>query len=230
VLVDLLNRSPFHANLSFDCPSVARERRHVKARYTRRMSVAAILLAAGASRRLGRPKQLLLVNGETLLARNVRIARAAGVSPVFVVLGAERNRIHAAIEVSGAIAVENPHWQSGLASSICEGVAAVEARLPMSDGVLLMNCDQPRLDTPHLSALLSAFESTGREAIAASSYAGTSGVPAVFPARFFAQLKALAGDKGARTLFAQNSDALVTVPFEGGEIDIDTPEDLTHLT
>ena len=195
-----------------------------------RMSVPAIIFAAGASRRLGQPKQLLHVHGETLVARNVRIAHEAGASPVFVVLGAEREDICAALEGSGATLVDNPQWQSGLSSSVRAGVAAVEAQLQSAAGVLLMNCDQPRLDTSQLRTLLATFKTADREAIVASSYAGVHGVPAVFPARLFTDLKTLAGDKGARSLFTRNAESLIAVSFEGGEIDIDTPDDLAHLT
>ncbi|HWA93479.1 MAG TPA: nucleotidyltransferase family protein [Terracidiphilus sp.] len=193
------------------------------------MPVAAILLAAGASRRLGQPKQLLQVHGETLVARNVRIACEAGASQVFVVLGAESKVVQQVLDGTEAIAIENHRWQEGLSTSVRAGVEAVEAHSGIFDGVLLMNCDQPRLDSVHLASLIAVFEARSREVIVASSYAGTNGVPALFPRRLFNELKMLTGDKGARMLFARNTDALIAVPFDGGDIDIDTPDDLAHL-
>ncbi len=194
------------------------------------MLVAAILLAAGASRRLGQPKQLLRIHGETLIARNVRIAREAGATPVFVVLGAEPEAIRAAIEDPGVILIENSAWSKGLSTSVRAGVEAVEEQAAPADGVLLMNCDQPRLDSLHLAALVAAFEARGGDVIVASSYAGTNGVPALFPRRLYDDLKSLAGDRGARVLFTRHANALIAIPFEGGEVDIDTPDDLAHLT
>ncbi|MDE3202232.1 MAG: nucleotidyltransferase family protein [Acidobacteriota bacterium] len=193
------------------------------------MPVAAIILAAGASRRLGQPKQLLHVNGETLVARSARIAQEAGAAPIIIVLGAQEEAVRAALHCTGAIAIENPSWSSGLSTSVRAGVEALQVHAPQADGVLLMNCDQPRLDSLHLAAVIAAFETKGSEAIIASSYAGVLGVPALFPHRYFDELKSLTGDIGARVLFKRHADALIAIPFEGGDIDIDTPEDLAYL-
>lgn len=193
------------------------------------MSIAAIVLAAGASRRLGQPKQLLLIQGETLVARSARFAAEAGASPVIVVLGAHFESVRTAVEEAGAIAIENPSWPEGLSTSVRAGVTTVELQ-PLFDGVLLMNCDQPRLDSTHLAALIAAFHAQGNGVIVASSYAGAMGVPAIFPRKLFEELKSLAGDKGARALFMHHADSLIAVPFDGGDIDIDTPDDLAHLS
>lgn len=193
------------------------------------MQVAAVILAAGASRRLGQPKQLLLFDGETLLARAVRIASAAGAEPVFAVLGAQSEAIAQALADTPARAVLNPGWQSGLASSVRAGVLAVQQQSPAADGVLVMNCDQPRLDAAHLRALLAAFAQQSGQGIAASSYSGARGVPAIFPRALFGQLQQLTGDKGARALLMQSALPFALVPFAGGELDIDTPGDLAHL-
>src|SRR6478736_7183112 len=105
------------------------------------MPVAAIIVAAGASTRLGQPKQLVLVDGEPLLQRAVRCAQEAGASPVFVVLGADRELIRNAIDFGAASIVVNEDWEEGLACSIRVGVQAAAG----SAGVLLMTCDQPRV-------------------------------------------------------------------------------------
>jgi len=193
------------------------------------MSVAAIILAAGESRRLGRPKQLLVHCGETLLNRALRIADEAGASPVLAVLGAHFASIHASIQAQAAIPVRNDRWRQGMGSSIEAGMRALRVCAPEAAGVLLMSCDQPRLSADHLRALLATFSSSASPCIAASSYAGVQGVPAVFPREMFAALGGLRGEKGARSIIEQASCPLEAIEFAGGEVDIDSPEDLAKL-
>jgi molybdenum cofactor cytidylyltransferase len=193
------------------------------------MPVAAIILAAGASRRLGQPKQLLGFGGEALLERAVRLASDAGAMPVFVVLGAHFAPICATVSFDAAIPLLNDQWEQGMSSSIHAGLSELAVRAPRASGVLLMSCDQPRLSLQHLRALLDLFAAQTTPSILASSYAGIHGVPAVFPRSTFPELLALRGDKGARAVIAQPSCPVITLPFEGGEVDIDSPEDLAQL-
>lgn len=193
------------------------------------MSVAAIVLAAGGSRRLGKPKQLLLLNGETLLARAVRLAHEAGATPVLVVLGAQHDLVSSSMCASGEIAVINADWQQGISTSIHAGMRALDEHASTAQGVLLLVCDQPRLDVNHLRKLIQAFDAENDEAIAASAYSGIQGIPAIFPRAAFPGLLALRGDKGARALIADAPCAVVPVLFEGGEIDIDSPQDLARI-
>lgn len=191
-----------------------------------RMPVAAIILAAGASRRLGQPKQLLVYKGETLLGRSIRLANEAGVAPVCAVLGAHAEVIRASVEPSGATVVVNDEWEQGIASSIHAGLHALH---PDTPGVLILSCDQPRLTARHLRALIEAFAAQASPAIVASAYAGVHGVPAVFPRVVFGELLALRGDRGARALLAHPPCSLTAVAFPGGEADIDEPCDLALL-
>jgi molybdenum cofactor cytidylyltransferase len=193
------------------------------------MSVAAIILAAGGSNRLGQPKQLVEYRGETLLDRAIRIAQEAGVAPVIAVLGAHFETIRDSIKPYTSIPVHNQRWRQGIASSIDEGLRALHVCAPEATGALLMSCDQPRLTAEHLRALIYAFTAQTAPAIAASSYAGVHGVPAVFPRETFADLRALRGDRGARSLIAEASCPVVAIEFAGGEVDIDLPEDLAQL-
>lgn len=193
------------------------------------MTVAAIVLAAGASRRLGQPKQIVGFAGEALLERSLRLAREAGAAPVFAVLGANFARICAAVSFDAAIPVFNERWEQGISSSIQAGLRELDVRAPESAAALLLACDQPRLTTEHLRALIDAFNGQNAPSIAASAYADTLGIPAIFPRMTFPALQALAGDKGARNLLRQPPCPVVSVPFAGGEVDIDTPGDLDHL-
>ena len=184
------------------------------------MPTAAIILAAGASTRLGQPKQLAALNGEPLLARAVRIAQQAGCSPVLVVLGAEADRIRTACPLSNVTVVLNEHWHEGMASSIRTGIEALRNHdnEHSLSGVILMTCDQPAVTPSHLRALTASGE------ITASEYAGRRGVPAYFPASSFPALIQLSGDTGARDLL-RDAHA-ITLPL--GELDIDTPEALAE--
>jgi CTP:molybdopterin cytidylyltransferase MocA len=192
--------------------------------------IAAVILAAGASRRLGQAKQLVRYGNETLLERTIRVTRDAGVSDIFVVLGAQRELISATIAFKNAEPVFNENWEKGIASSIHAGLRELDARGLTSSSVLIVSCDQPRLTAHHLKGLIGAFAAQDQASIAASSYAGTLGVPALFPRAAFPQLLALRGDKGARALLLDPPCPVIAVPFAGGEIDIDVPADLEHLS
>jgi CTP:molybdopterin cytidylyltransferase MocA len=193
------------------------------------MRIGAIILAAGASRRLGRAKQLVVYEGEMLLARAMRLVREAGVPWVVVVLGAEYEVIRAAVDLSGVRVVRNEGWAQGIAGSIHVGLHELEKTAPDADGVLILTCDQPRLNVSHMRALVEAFGARSGMEIVASEYAGGAGVPAIFPRGMFAELYALGGDKGARALLKEDGRVVVRVDFPDGEVDVDTPEDLTAL-
>lgn len=177
------------------------------------MSIAAVVLAAGASRRLGRPKQQVVIAGETLLARTVRVAREAGLSPVIVVTrNSEESRDK---PLSGACFITNSIADEGIASSIrCGVAAAVEQQVT---GAVILTCDQPAVTSKHLQAVVA---DPGR--LTASEYAGTVGIPAYFPEEFFSSLLQLRGDTGARSMLK----TAYSIRAEELELDIDTEDDL----
>jgi CTP:molybdopterin cytidylyltransferase MocA len=193
------------------------------------MPVAAIILAAGASCRLGQPKQLLMHCGETMIGRAIRLANESGATPVIAVLGAHYELIREAVPLSLALPIINSLWEQGIATSIHAGLDALEDAAPQTPCALILGCDQPRLTAAHLRALLETFGEQAEPAIVASAYAGILGIPAVFPREVFAELRALRGDRGARSLLMQPPCPLVALPFPGGEIDIDLPADIAQL-
>jgi molybdenum cofactor cytidylyltransferase len=190
------------------------------------MSMPAILLAAGASRRLGRPKQLVRVGDETLLGRTIRVVGEAGAGPILLVLGAHAEIIAAGVDLSPVQTVLNPDWEQGIASSIRAGIEALRRCEPEAASAMLLVCDQPRLIAEHLRLLIEVHESAGEPTIVASEYTGVTGIPAIFPASQFGNLLALRGDAGAKGMLRNPECRLIPVHFEGGEVDIDTTSDL----
>jgi molybdenum cofactor cytidylyltransferase len=182
------------------------------------VSIAAVVLAAGASSRLGEPKQLIRLGAENLLERAVRVAREAGCEPVVVVVGSEYGRVLANSVLGDVITVINDKWEEGMASSIRLGVGALRFAPKDAEGVVLMTCDQPAVTTKHL------FELTQRAEVKASRYAGRNGVPAFFPKKNFDVLMSLTGDKGARELLAEARYE----ELENGDLDVDTAEDVAR--
>lgn len=192
-------------------------------------SVPAVLLAAGASTRLGQPKQLLRLpqfSGETLLDRAIRLAREAGAAPIFVVLGAEAELIQRDAQLTHSTILLNPEWAEGMASSLRLGIRTVMEQLPRAPAALLMVCDQPALTVEHLRQLL-ASHAADPDGIAASSYAGRSGVPVVAPRSLFLSLLKLRGDQGARTVLQAAGLRVQQIDFPDGAWDIDSPDDLS---
>ena len=193
--------------------------------------VPAIVLAGGGSTRLGQPKQLLrlpALGGETLIDHAINLAIAAGATPIFVVLGADADEIQRQSQLRECIVVRNEAWREGMASSIRLGVAAVMGNAPDASGAMVLVCDQPALSTDHLRALLNAHRANPKS-IAASCYAGRAGVPVVFPRALFPALLELSGDQGARAMLQQPGLAVHAIDFPGGELDLDSPEDLRRL-
>jgi len=178
------------------------------------MKTAAVVLAAGASRRLGRPKQTIVLSGETLLERAVRVAMEAELSPVIVVVHPEGDFGHS-LQQRGCLIVVNEDAQEGMATSIRRGVNA--AKMLRAAGAVLMTCDQPGVRPAHLQALC-AQPGT----VTGSGYAGKVGVPAYFPAASFAALMELSGDAGARELLR----GARAVHDEALALDVDTEEDV----
>lgn len=181
-------------------------------------SFGVVVLAAGSSSRLGRPKQLLRYQGVTLVGRAVQSAVASGADEVVVVLGAHADLVRSALEPSTTW-VLNENWAEGMGSSIRCGIAALS---DPAEAVVIMLCDQPLITGAHLRALADLV--LNGSPIAASSYAGVLGVPAAFSHDLFPRLMELEGDQGARDLI-RNAPDVAHVEFEGAEWDVDEEAD-----
>lgn len=186
---------------------------------------AIIILAAGSSDRMGQPKQLLKVNGKTLIRHTVNEALAALPNTVFVVTGANENTVVADLSCCPGIhIIHNPDWQNGMSSSIRTGIAASLAAHPTIQGCLISVCDQPFITSGIFAQLISAHKKNP-QSIIASAYQGVSGVPALFDRSYFSLLEELRGKEGAKKILSSLADHVLTVPFPRGNVDLDTPED-----
>jgi molybdenum cofactor cytidylyltransferase len=191
-------------------------------------NVGAIILAAGGSRRFGRPKQLLAFHGESLVRRAVRSASEGGCGWIAVVVGEQRDLIEMELRDTPAVLVENAEWQRGLGSSIRSGLSHLLSTQPGLDAVVLVACDQPFVDASLIKSLIAQQETSGKP-IVASSYADTLGVPALFDRACFESLLALPDDSGAKALIESRSADVAQVEFERGVLDIDTPADFERI-
>ena len=187
-----------------------------------------IILAAGNSTRLGRPKQLVSYGDQTLIQHAVSAALSTPTAPVILVLGADSKAIKPTISQTDLVIIENKDWQQGLASSVRAGVSALLKSHPSIDGAILMVCDQPFVTSSILSQLIEKHKATEKEIIA-SEYENTLGTPAFFHKSQFKKLLALFGDSGAKKLINKHPELVDKVAFPEGIIDIDTEEDVAKL-
>lgn len=178
-----------------------------------------LVLAAGASRRLGEPKQLLRLDDESLVRRAVRAGLSTGPAQAVLVLGAAPRDVAAQVSDLPVAPVVCADWQAGLGASLATGLRALDEEI---DGALVLVCDQPALDQAHLQALVSAWRLDPAHA-AASAYAGVLGVPALLPRAWFDQLAAGRDDRGARELLRRQASRVAAVPAPALAQDLDTP-------
>ena len=186
--------------------------------------VATVVLAAGGSRRMGSPKQLLRIDGITLVRRAAETALASRCEGVYVIVGAAAETVRREVSGLRLQVVENRHWEKGLAGSIRVGIEAVRTARPEFDAAILTPVDQPWIHSALLDRLIEVFEGGERE-IVACSYAGTVGAPALFSRRHFADLTSLSGDRGAKSVLEARAAEVAQVPFPEGATDLDTPRD-----
>jgi molybdenum cofactor cytidylyltransferase len=184
-----------------------------------------LVLAAGAARRFGSPKQLVRVAGEPLLHGAVARATQVAGHGVTVVLGAYASDLAPLLRHTSAAILINRQWNEGLASSLRQGVGSLPGTC---DGVMVTLADQAAVSVFDLQRLASAWRRQP-DYLLAASYGGQTGVPAIFPRWTFPDFARLHGDVGARALLLRYSDRCLRIPMPDAAIDIDTPEDLLQL-
>ncbi|MGA2231219.1 MAG: nucleotidyltransferase family protein [Tepidisphaeraceae bacterium] len=187
-----------------------------------------VILAAGESRRLGRPKQLLELHGATLLRRCAQTALGTKLRPVVAVLGAFHERLIAEVAGMGIVTVVNPRWQAGMGTSIRAGVAEIVASEPASDAVAILLCDQPLVRGEQIEALVERRIQSSK-LIAAAEYSGTLGTPVVFAGELFEELLALGDNEGGKKIIKRHGGDVVGIEIPEAATDIDTEEDFTRL-
>ncbi|MER7697876.1 nucleotidyltransferase family protein [Streptomyces sp. NPDC096095] len=188
-----------------------------------------MLLAAGGGRRLGgRPKALLEHRGRPLIEHAVRSLRDGGCGPLHVVLGAAADEVRSRADLAGCVVTVNPHWEGGMGSSLCLGLAALGAT--DADAALVLLVDQPGIGAEAVARVRSAYRS--RASLVAASYGGERGHPVLFGAARWADITVGArGDQGARAYLREHRDAITLVECSdvAEAYDIDTAQDLRRL-
>ncbi|RDC57958.1 nucleotidyltransferase family protein [Pedobacter chinensis] len=189
------------------------------------MKTGIIILAAGSSSRLGKPKQLLSYKDKSLINIVSDAAFATAFTPVIVVLGANAELISKNLKLDYII---NDSWHEGISASIAAGMSAILEKEPDLEDVILAVSDQPFINAEIFARLYQQKISTGK-GIIASRYAQTTGTPVLFNKRYFPQLLALQENSGAKPILNENRDDTETIDFEHGHIDIDTETDYNNL-
>ncbi|MCG2587280.1 nucleotidyltransferase family protein [Rhodohalobacter sulfatireducens] len=191
-------------------------------------NIGVVILAAGSSSRLGRPKQLVEFQNKSLLQHVIDTINPFQFHPSVLVLGANADEIRKSINPKNVTLLHNENWSEGIASSIRLGVSESIKLEKSLDGILFLLSDQPFVNKELIGELLENH-ANGNQKITACSYKGNVGVPAILSKDFFPHLLELKGDVGAKKIIAQNSDNVQSVIFKKGSFDVDTEEDVQEL-
>ena len=196
-------------------------------------NIGIIILAAGQSRRMGKPKQLLNYAGQSLLARSIAVARQSEGASVTVVIGANACAMCRNIEDREVPMVFNYNWREGLSSSIRVGITALEREFKGSvDAAVLMLCDQPFVSSFTINRLIRVFRESALPVVASqfdSNGRTHVGVPALFSKSVFSELKTLSGPGGAKRVIKQHSFECAIVNAPEAAFDVDTPQDYSRM-
>ncbi|HYM32394.1 MAG TPA: molybdopterin-binding/glycosyltransferase family 2 protein [Candidatus Cybelea sp.] len=211
--------------LLMEIPSRPQPRQGERAPAPRTARIAAVVLAAGQSRRMGRNKLLEVVDGKPMVLSVVDMVLATAARPVVVVTGHQADAVRQALQGRDVRFVHNPDFAAGLSTSLRAGIAA----LPQDcDGAFVCLGDMPRISPRHLDKLVAAFNPTEGRAIVVPTFGGKRGNPVLWAAKFFPEMKSVAGDVGAKHLIGEHADDVREVPVDDGAVllDIDTPQAL----
>lgn len=189
-------------------------------------SLSVLIPAAGASERLGRPKQLIRYKGRSLLQNAVDLAHSLSPLEIIVVTGAYSEAVAESLQDDSVSWVDNPDWSKGIGGSIAVGAAAINHE---ATGLMVLLCDQWRIEEQDLTKLARAWQADPTR-IVVSEAGGAYMPPVIFPALYVEQLRTLQGDQGARSLFTQFLDRLTAVHVKNAAYDLDTPSQLDELS
>lgn len=189
--------------------------------------IAAIILAAGQSSRMGQHKLLLPLRGKALLLHVVDAALAAKVDEIVVVIGYHAEAVRALLVDRQVFLVENPSYAQGQSTSVCAGIAALA---PATDAALILLGDQPLVSPALLNSLIDTWKRTGKP-IVAPFYSGQRGNPVLFARSLFAELLTVTGDQGGRAVLQRHAGEIASVPVADADAaqDLDTWQEYQAL-
>jgi len=188
------------------------------------MDIGIVILAAGSSTRLGRPKQLISTKGVTLLEHTISCCQILARS-IHVVSGAMREKVEEIALQNGANVIFNPDFKLGIGYSIAAGINNVGDHV---DGIIIVLVDQPFLTEEVMQNIVrKAIENP--DTIITCTYREGSGPPAFFPRKYFCELSKLNGDEGAKTIIKKHLIEVLHIPCYKGDIDVDVVDDLQAL-
>jgi molybdenum cofactor cytidylyltransferase len=187
-----------------------------------------LLLAAGSSSRMGKPKQLLPWGSTTLIEHQIQILVKTGY-PVNVILGFGSDIIIPLIKKYPVNIFSNDKWENGIGSSVSAGITQVIRKFPKAAGVLISLLDQPLLTTDYFENMLGSYKPGAHKILVSQSVSGWRGVPALFDKYYFKDLLKLKDDEGAKKIIQRFEKNIIVV--EGGKIleDMDTPESYKRM-
>jgi molybdenum cofactor cytidylyltransferase len=192
------------------------------------LNVGIVLLAAGGSTRMGRPKQLLALAGQSLVRRAAEAAIESGCGPVVVMVGACAGEVRGEVAGLAVEVVLNEDWERGIGTSIRRGIAALMTKAERPGAAVIMLCDQPNVTAGVLGRLLTEYEK-GDSAVVAAGYEETLGPPVVVSSELFPALLALPDDRGAKAIWLEHPEMVHRVECPEAGMDLDTPEDYARL-
>lgn len=188
------------------------------------MKLAILIMAAGSSSRMGSIKQLLKIDGKTLLEKGIQTSKKITNGPILCVLGAHAETIKKEVTFNNIHLVINKEYASGLSSSIQSGIEYLQKKQLSFDGILILLADQPAIQPSYYQEMKTLF-SANPQNIIASAYETKMGVPAIFPKKYLSEIMQIRGDKGAQEFIQLNKLEVLSPKIPVNLFDLDTPED-----
>ena len=188
------------------------------------MQLVVLILAAGKSSRMGNIKQLLKIEGKTLIENAIETSMKIEKTTTLCVLGAHAAEIKKKVDMSNVDVTINKDYELGLSSSIISGIKHLQKQKKQFDGIFLLLADQPAIKVAYYQEMVALF-SKEKKKIIASKYENGFGVPAIFPKSFIKNLLAIKGDKGAREFLQKNKKEILSPKTRVNLVDIDTPKE-----